>query len=65
LSKTFTFEKDSAIIGLVGLVFFFTGFVLTPNLFYNINGININPFTILGFIFFGISLLKPFYNLKK
>lgn len=50
-------KKQSAIIGLIGLGFFLGGFVIYPNAL--IKGINI--FTVLGFLFFALSIAQPLF----
>lgn len=48
-------KKQSAILGLIGLGFFLGGFVIFPNAL--IKGINV--FTVLGFVFFALSIAQP------
>jgi len=55
-------RKQSAVLGIIGLIFFATGFLILPDA--NIRGVPI--FVPLGFIFLGLSISQPLFpRIKK
>ena len=50
-------KKQGAILGIIGLLFFFMGFVVLPNALLKGN----NVFILLGFAFLAVSLAQPLF----
>jgi len=46
-------------LGLIGLSFFALGFVVFPEPTF---GLSINIYVVIGFLFFGVSFMKPLYS---
>jgi len=47
------------VLGLIGLGFFALGFIVFPEPTF---GLSINVWVVIGFLFFGVSFMKPAYS---